>query len=158
MTTATQAPQTRVVPFTARDVVWHTLTVWATLMVLTLVYLAITSPDFLSDTSSYGFFSSIAFGYAVIAFALTWLGAPLAWLLARALRSVHRVWVHLLAFGVLGFGAGLAVAFALVVVGPMAESAPLFAVILAAVCGACTAFGRWVAFRLRRRREATRAR
>jgi hypothetical protein len=158
MTTAPPATSPDVTAFTLHDVTLHTLTVWATFMVLSLAYGCIRYPDTFRDTGGLlPLLGATVVAYAVIALALTWLGAPFAWLLGWALRSVHRHWVHVVAFGVLGFVAGAVVALAARAAAAGAPIAPpilVLALIFAAVCGGCTAFARWVAFRLRRRREA----
>lgn len=72
------------------------------------------------------------------------------------LRSVPDLWVHILAFGLLGYIAGLVVTFApFLGGGAIAESGTLFALIIAVVCGLCTAAGRFVAYWLRQRRRET---
>ncbi|MFB7890978.1 hypothetical protein ACFC1I_02085 [Microbacterium sp. NPDC056044] len=156
MAMAPPATSPDVTPFTFLDVTLYTLTVWATFMVLSSAYGCIRYPDTFRDTGALPLLGATVVAYAVIALALTWLGAPFAWLLGWALRSVRRCWVHVVAFGLLGFVAGAMVAFALAIVGwsSFAEPIRLLALFFAAVCGGCTAFARWVAFRLRSRREA----
>lgn len=156
MTMAPPATSPDATPFTFRDVTLHTLTVWVTFMVLSLAYGSIRYPDTFRDTGVYPLLAYTAVVYAVIALALTWLGAPFAWLLGWALRGVRRRWVHVVAFGLLGFVAGGVVSLAAAAAAaraPIAEPILLLALIFAAVCGGCTAFARWVAFRLRSRRE-----
>ena len=144
---------TEMTQFTFRDVALHTLTVWATFMVLSLAYGSIRYPDTFRDTGALPLLGATVVAYAVIAVALTWLGAPFAWLLGWALRRVRRRWVHVVAFGLLGFVAGGVVSLAAAAGAPLAEPIQLLALFFAAVCGGCTAFARWVAFRLRSRRE-----
>ncbi|KQP67821.1 hypothetical protein ASF40_20025 [Microbacterium sp. Leaf288] len=146
--------RTVVTPFTFHDVTLHTLTVWATFMVLSLAYGCIRYPDTFRDTGGLPLLGATVVAYAVIALALTWLGAPFAWLLGWALSSVHRRWVHVVAFGLLGFVAGAVVTLIAAAGAPIAEPIRLIALIFAAVCGGCTALGRWATFRLRSRREA----
>lgn len=154
MTMAPPATSPDATPFTFRDVTLHTLTVWVTFMVLSLAYGSIRYPDTFRDTGVYPLLAYTAVVYAVIALALTWLGAPFAWLLGWALRRVRRRWVHVVAFGLLGFVAAAVVSLAAAAGAPLAEPIQLLALIFAAVCGGCTAFARWVAFRLRSRRES----
>lgn len=154
---APPATSSDVTPFTLRDVTLHTLTVWATFMVLSLAYGCIRYPDTFRDTGALPLLGATVVAYAVIALALTWLGAPFAWLLGWALSSVRRRWVHVVAFGLLGFVAGgvaSVVAAAAAAGAPIADPILLLALFFAAVCGGCTAFARWVAFRLRHRRRA----
>ncbi|MFF2487228.1 hypothetical protein ACFVSU_12555 [Microbacterium sp. NPDC058062] len=141
-------------PFTFRDVTFYTLTVWATFLVLSLAYGAIRYPDTFRDTGALPLLGATVVAYAVIALALTWLGAPFAWLLGWALRGVHRRWVHVVAFGLLGFVAAAVIALVAAAGAPISGSILLLSVIVAPVCGGCTAFARWVAFRLRDRRRA----
>lgn len=149
---------TDVTPFTFRDVTLHTLTAWATFLIPSLAYGCSRYPDTFRDTGALPLLGATVVAYAVIVLALTWLGAPFAWLLGWTLRSVRRRWVHVVAFGLLGFVAGAVVASVAAAGVPMAEPIRLLALFFAAVCGGCTAFARWMAFRLRGRREAVSGR
>lgn len=158
MTSPTTSPA--VTPFTLTDVAIHTLTLWATFVTLSLVYGCIRYPGTFHATGpdEYGLLAGVVLAYALVALALAWLGAPLAWLLGRALRSVRRHWVHVVAFGLLGFVAGAVIMLATATGAPTSEPIRPRTLIFAAVCGGCTAFARWMAFRLRSRREAVSAR
>lgn len=152
----TAAPPTADIatPFTARDVMSHTMTVWAAFVVPSAVYLVFAFWDGFGVSGAVGMFLFIVFAFAVITLVLALLGAPLAWLLGRALRRVTRSWVHLVAFGLLGAIAGAVVTATPIIYWVFPNADALFAAGVAAVCGLCTAFGRWLAFHLRRRRKA----
>jgi hypothetical protein len=143
------------VPFTARDVTIHTLTVWAVFMVIALVYSTIAFRDglfVLGDMGPVGQVATIVTVIGVCAFVLVWVGALFAWLLGLALRNVSSIGIHIAAFGVLGAAAGLVFTFSALVTGPIAEAPWLFVGAMALICGGCAAIGRYVAYRVRVRR------
>lgn len=158
MTTTAPTAAHTAVPFTFRDLTVHTFATWGVFMAIAMIYssIAFRSGFFvLGDMPFIGQLASVATAVGIVSLVMTWLGAPFAWLLARLMRQVRPVWLHVLAFGSLGFAAGLVVTFTpFLGGGPIAASGELFAVLVAVVCGICCAFGRWVAHRLRRRREA----
>lgn len=138
-------------PFTARDVIRHTLVTWAAAMCVIVVNLLTTN---LPDVGSF------IFMIGAIVFGLTWLGAPLAWALGRAMKSVRSVTLHLLAFGALGYLAATLLAIAPAVVSGsnvVVVGAPHI-VALGLGCAVCVIVGRSVAFLLRRRDDRRAAR
>ncbi|MDQ1127172.1 hypothetical protein QE428_002205 [Microbacterium sp. SORGH_AS 505] len=108
----------------------------------------------------------VVLGAAALSFALVWLGAPIAWLVARWMRNVRGVVAHVMVFWLLGaVTSGIVLLFLSSATGAAQGSDQAGAVLAAAaVCGVCTAIGRssvfvseWHHARRRRRREANTA-
>lgn len=159
MTTPAPLPpeqQKTSVPFEFRDVVRHSWTVLAVFMVCVVGYaLYLGVADLVlfgrSDGLLYALTITGVVGFSALL--LVWIGAPFAWLLGVALRRIASTTVHVLAFGALGVAAGAFVATGLVS-GPVSQEPWFVIVIMALISGVCTALGRYVAFRSRRRTAA----
>ncbi len=113
-----------------------------------------------TDESVKGLLVFVVLGAAALSFALVWLGAPIAWLVARWMRNVRGVVAHVMVFWLLGaVTSGIVLLLLSSVTGAAQGSDQAGAVLAAAaVCGVCTAAGRSSVFvaewrHARRRRE-----
>lgn len=133
------------VPLTLADITVHTLTTWALGSVMIGAYWVAEASSPGGGFDYLGWF--LAFS-TVAVFVLCCLGSPLAWLTARALRTVTSTWVHIVAFGALGAVASVPV-FWVMLPWTSLEGEPVLSprmLGVAALCGICAAAGRAVAF------------
>lgn len=150
-------PTPRLAPaeFEKRDLVRHTWTTWIVFSVGFVLWYG--GGQLVSGRTGPGLDMLVIFSLIAVisALALVWIGAPLAWLVGRALRHVDSVAVHLLSFAALG-AVGC---FVLLAIFLWEQPEALFAIatLLSCLgCAACAGIGRFVAFRLRRRDDARR--
>jgi len=140
------------VPFTSADITVHTLTTWALGSVMVGAYWGAEASSPGGGFDYLGWF--LAFS-TVAVFILCCLGSPLAWLTARALRTVTSTWVHIGAFGALGAVASVPVSWVMLPWTSL-EGEPVLSLRMlgvAVLCGICAAAARAVAFLSRARRE-----
>lgn len=151
----TMIPEATEVRFTGRDLTIHTFATWALFMVVAMVWVGQgISRETLSD-----WWSVFSFAIAMVSISsliLCWIGAVPAALLARALRSVPSIPLHVVAFGLIGFVACLVLVLLMPALTRMTvdgeDSATTLG--LCALSGVCCAGGRAVAAWRRSARES----
>lgn len=143
-----QAPPA--MPFTFRDVALHSFATFVVFLLVVIVWAVVVALS--GDAGILGgnwFTQALAYAavVGVCAFVLVWVFAPLAWLLGRVMQRVSSPALHALAFGALGGAAGAVVAAGILVNGPIAQESIVVSVLVAFICGLCTAVGRYLAYR-----------
>ncbi|MFL0564455.1 hypothetical protein ACH0CG_01755 [Microbacterium sp. 179-I 1D1 NHS] len=141
-------------PFTFGDLAVHTFATWGLFSLVALAHGAIHASA-VSDSYGYGlpgFISSLA---VLVSLVLVWVGAPVAWLVARAMRRVTSTWTHLAVFWAVGAVASLPALWLGSAFTPYENTQQAITWILvgAVLCGTCASAGRAIAFGARTRRE-----